>query len=810
MISWFDIKKSALFLARDYKYSLVVVFSLAFSLGITLFLFTQIYTIKYKPLEFSEPEKIVSITRRENGWSFPTGGIYYFDFVYYNQHQTSFENLARYEDRLSTLQTDQFSERVQGAAVNAELFEITRGAYPVLGRALQADDNIHGSPQVAVIGYDLWQRLFGGKPSVIGELVTLNGLVYNIVGVMPEGFSFPINHEIWVNYPLWDMPDVTTIGWMTAIGRLKDGVTLAQAESELQSLAAQLRADYPEQFKGKELHVISYTDAFSVSMATSIGIMTIVGVAILLMGCFSVSNLLIVRMLENERESVIKSALGLPAWRIACKPLLESFWLCLIAGMLALIICFLGIKIADAFMYADGPYWWALKFQPMMFIIAIIFVLLMWLVTGLVPVFLSMRAPSNSALSSGRKGGVAGKSGPIMSLLIGVQIICAFVLMVLTGLSVEALLRSLNTDYGVKVDEAIVADVRLSEFSHPTLMDRFNYYDTLKQEIAKNQNVEQVAFMSSLAGFSDGGITYLPPGATSASGESFARLYHVSVSDNLFETMEITLLDGRTFTRFDEETSSQVGIVDERTARMIDPQGNVIGKQIQIDIENKGPMITIVGIVSTVLHGSPTADAESYSGVLYRPMRQLLPYWGTINLVVVSQADPVEIIADVKRAGHRTNPQIAVAGAMTYSDRLALNTRQVLSMVYNFLPAALLAFLMASLGIYGIATRVTMQKANDLGVMKAIGAKDSFILRTFLKRTWISLGISLMCGFAALMLTLPMIVSGSFVFTFNLLAIVAMCVVLLISVMVTVASIIPVSRLNRLSPQAALNFKFGA
>lgn len=810
MISWFDIKKSVLFLIRDYKYSLVVILSLAFSLGITLFLFTQIYTIKYQPLEFSEPEKIVSITRRENGWSFPTGGIYYFDFVYYNQHQTSFESLARYEDRLSTLQTDKFSERVQGAAVNAELFAIAEGVNPVLGRALQADDNIHGSPQVAVIGYDLWQRLFSGSPEVLGELVTLNGLVYSIVGVMPDEFSFPINHEIWVNYPLWDMPDVTTIGWMTMIGRLKDGVSLAQAESEFQSLATQLRADYPEQFKGKELQLIAYTDAFSVSMATSIGIMTIVGVAILLMGCFSVSNLLVVRMLENERESVIKSALGLPSWRIACKPLLESLWLCLIAGALALAICFIGIKVAGVFMYADGPYWWSLKFHPMIFGIAFIFVFLMWLGTGLVPVFLSMRAPSNSALSSGRKGGVSGKSGPVMSVLIGVQIICAFVLMVLTGLSVEALMRSLNTDYGVKVDDIVVADVRLSEFSHPTLIDRFNYYETLKQEIGKNSNVQDVAFMSSLAGFSDGATTYLPPGATSASGESFDRLYDVSVSENLFDVLDITLIGGRNFTRFDTDTSSLVGIVDERTARMLDPQGNVIGKQIQIDIENKGPLITIVGVVSSVLHGSPTADPESYSGVLYRPMRQLLPYWGTINLVVTSTSEPVEIMEDVKRAGHRTNPQIAVAGAMTFNDRLAQNTRQVLSMVYNFLPAALLAFLMASLGIYGIATRVTLQKANDLGVMKAIGATDSFILKTFLKRTWILLGISLMCGLATLLLSLPMVVSGSFVFSFGLLTLVAACVVVLIFVMVTVASIIPVSRINQLSPQAALNFKFGA
>ena len=138
MVAWFDIKKSFLVLTKDYKYSLVVILSLAFSLGVTLFLFEQIYTIRYKPLEFDHPEKIVSITRHENGWGYTTGGIFYYDFIYYNTRQTSFEYLARYEDRLATLQTDQFSERVQGAAVNAELFKVTEGANPILSVAKMA------------------------------------------------------------------------------------------------------------------------------------------------------------------------------------------------------------------------------------------------------------------------------------------------------------------------------------------------------------------------------------------------------------------------------------------------------------------------------------------------------------------------------------------------------------------------------------------------------------------------------------------------------------------------------------------------
>jgi predicted permease len=808
MIAWFDIKKSVQILSKDYKYSLVVILSLALSLAVTLFLFEQIYTIKHKPLAMDEPREIVSITRYENDFAFTTGGIYYFEFIYYNTRQTSFEHLARYEERLATLQTDQVSEWVQGAAVNAELFLAAAGAEPVLGRKLATDDNIHGSPQVAVIGYDLWQRLFGGQPSVLGERVTLNGLVYSVVGVMPKGFKFPVNHEIWVNYPLWDMPEPSTAGWNTVIGRLKDGVTIEQARSEMLSLAAQLRSEYPDHFKGKDLQVVPYTEAFSAPMTTSLRIMIIVGIAILLMGCFSVSNLLIVRMLENQRESVIKSALGLPRWRIAAKPLLESLWLCLLSGLLAIFLCHAFVKVAGSFMYADGPYWWALESSPQTFGWALGFVMLMWVGTGIVPVIMAMRAPSNSALSSGRKGGVSGRSGPIMNALIGVQIVCAFVLMVMTGLSVEALMRTLNADYGVGDEGIYVADVRLSEFSHPTLEDRVRYYETLEQELERLPQTKNASFMSALPGFTGTAVTYRPPDSTAVSGESFDKIFQITVSDDAFDTLGVKLLRGRGFNRLDTEGSVPVGIVDERTAHMLDPRGDVVGKRFQIDLENKGPLITVVGVVSSVLHGSPMVDRNSLFGTLYRPMRQVLPPWGTMTVLVAS--DSTSMPAEIKSAGRRVTPQIAVASIMSLQDRLALNTRQILSMVYNFLPAALLAFLMASLGIYGISTRVTLQKANDLGVMKALGATDSDVMRGFLRKTWVLLGSSLAAGLVALLFSLPLVTSGSFVFTTTTLVAILLCVVALIFSMVTVASVIPVSRINRLSPQAALNHQLGA
>lgn len=808
MIAWFDIKKSWSVFVSDTGYSIVVVLSMAFSLAVSLFLLQQIYIIQYKPLEFSHPEQLMSITREENGMAYPTGGINYFDFMYYEAHQKSFQALARYEDRLASFETDKVTESIQGAAVNAEFFQITSGINPLLGRTLTTKDNIHGSPLVAVIGYDLWQRVFQGVPDVLGKTFTLNGLVYSIVGVMPKGFNFPIRHEAWVSYPMWNMPEASILGWNTLIGRLKPGVSVEEARLEMKSLAAQIRKDYPVHFKGKDVQVVPYTHAFLSPILPNLRIMLIVSIAILLMGDFSVCNLLIVRMLENKRESTIKVALGLPAWRIACRPLLESFWLCSLAGILAVLLCFLFTQAAKAFMYAAGPYWWALNFQPIVVGAAGVFVWVMWLLTGVIPVTMAVRSPSKAALAGGKKGGITGKSAPFMSALIGLQVVCALVLMVFTGLSLNALIRSVNADYGVNTNNIMVADIRLSEFSHPTLADRVGYYQTLAQEISKIKGTKSVAFTSALAGYGGSSITYRSPAVTTASA-TYTKVFNISVSENYFNALGVKLIKGRFFNRYDEESSQLVAIVDERTAHLIDPAGQVLGKQIQIDIENNGPLVTIVGVIAPLLQGSPLVDVHSVSGAIYRPMRQLLPFWGAMHVLVAVDIESPIMAEEIQQAGRRVTTQIAVASIMRFQDRLLANTQNIMAMVYNFLPAALLAFFMATLGIYGISSRIALQNTNDIGIMKALGATDTHILKAFLKKTGVLLLISFTVGLAVLVFALPVVISGNFVFSASTLTLIVLAIMGCIFVMVMLASIIPISRINRLSPQLALNFELG-
>ncbi len=803
MIAYFDLKKSLSRLLQDLNYSLIIVMTLAFSLGVSLFLYAQIHAVNYKNLEFDNPESIVSITRAENGIEYMTGGIFYFDFTHYDNMQTSFSTLARYEDRLATLTTDKFTERVQGAAVNAEIFSIANTS-PLLGRVLTPADNIHGSAQVAIIGYDLWFRLFDSNADVLGALVNLNGLIYNIVGVMPKGFKFPISHEIWVNYPMWDMSEVTTTGWNTVIGQLKPGVSIAQAQDEMNQLAKNLQDAHPASYTGKGVSVKPYTSAFSGSMKTITRTMLFVAIAVLLMGCFSVANLLIVKTLEQSKESLIKSAIGIRPWRVAIPPLLESFWLCMFSGFLGLWVCYLGIKTAGVYVL-HGPYWWSVTLGRESWLAAAAFMFIVWILAGILPVIMAHRTPTNSILSGGRKGGASSKAEPMMNVLISMQVICAFVLMVFTGMSLSLLSGTLNADYGVDSNNKIVADIRLSEFSHSSLNDRNSYFQNLSQSAIRTDHIRNFAYTGALPGFSGYSKSYNSL-ETNLLGESgYPKIYEIPISENFLDILSIKLISGRYFLPSDKEGSGLVAIIDERTAEKIWGISNPIGKKIQVDPENNGPLVTIIGTVENTIHGAPLVDDTFTPSSLYRPMKQVLPPWATMYMVADYNGNAPDAINSIKNIARNVDSQVALSSAMTYEQRLQQNASKLLSMVYNFMPASLLALIMAALGIYGITARLILQKTGDIGIMKAIGARNSFIIKLFMKKIWLLLVAGLTAGVIAMIWLIPFVSKNNMPISKTDLIFISFFVAMIIFSLVSIASFLPLYKVNKLSPQLAIN-----
>lgn len=805
MVRLFDLKNALSSLVRDINYALLIILSLSLSLGISLFIYTQIHSIKYSQLEFSDSDRIMSITRSEDWGHFTTGGIFYYDFQYFEQRQTSFEVLARYEDRIATLSTNQFTEMVNGAAVNAELFAIA-DTQPLIGRVLNQDDNVHGSAPVAVLGYELWSRLFDKRESVLGKSISLNGTKYTVVGVMPKGFKFPVNHDIWVSYPMWHIPEVNTKGWMTLIGKLKEGVSEEAAQDEMMALSRELSRSHPQHFSGKSVAVIPYVKNFAIPMTAVVNIMLLVSIAIMLMGGFSVANLVVVRMLEHSKTSVIKAALGIRLSSIVVTPLIESLLLCLISGVLGAAICFAGVKLVAAYLFV-GPYWWEIVFQKDTVLAAIVFVVIMWVATGIVPVVLAMRKPVTSLLAGGRKGGMSSKSAPVMNVLTILQIVPVFVLMCLTAFSAYSLHSALSTEYGIGFNSRLVGDIRLSEFSHPKLSQRFEYYENLQQKLVQNSEINEVAFTSTLPGFAPAKISYESLESSLFTDQGYPDIYQISSTDNLFEVLDVSLIDGRWFIPSDGENSTKVVIIDKNTANKLWPDsGNIIGKQFQINPESNSELVTVVGLVENVLYSHPLMGDGDGTSTLYRPIRQHLAAWDTMHMIASYQGGLNTTIGIVKQTARVIDSQVAVDKVMSFHERLGENSKHLMTIIYNFVPASLLAMVMAVLAIYGITARVVLQSTNDIGVMKAVGASDLVVYKMFFKKSSLLTLVGIFFGALIVLWSLPMITENTAPLEIGVVTVLCVLVGAVVAFLVAFATSIPLIRINQLSPQLAINY----
>ncbi|WP_028886635.1 ABC transporter permease [Teredinibacter turnerae] len=805
MISAFDIKHSLNRLVADKEYSILIIITLALCLSVSLFLYAQVYSIAYKHLPFVNADKFIQVSRVDGANERVNGGISYFEYHYIKRRQAVLENFGVWEARSVTMHNERFSTIINGVGVGEEVFSLT-GIEPLHGRLFTQDDVQFGAEPVAVIGFNLWQRFFSSDDRVLGTLVNIDGVATRIVGVMPKEYEFPLNQNLWIAYepPITEAPQ--NAGWLTFVGKLKPGVSLEQARDEFNSLSQELQSEYPLVYGGKSLATHRYTEAYSNAMRVPTVIMSIVAFAILAMGCFSVSNLLVVRALERSKDSMIKSAFGVPLKALVIPPLLETFVLCGIAGMFGFIIS----KYAITYLASEintGPFWWKTQGEPGMFLSGIVALVLIWLIAGIFPVTHAVKSPSSSAIAGGSKGGNSKSSGPLMKIFTSSQILCAFVLMVFTGLSFQALNYVLNADYGVDTDGYIVTSLKLPSGSYSEAEQRLAYYEQLSQRIEAINGVQQVAYSGGLPGYFGYSSSYQSVDKKILDSGSNPKAIEIIVSDNYLSQLGVKLFNGRMFNDSDTSATENVAIINKNMADKLWPgDTDVVGKQFQLNPEKNGPLITVVGIVPEVIYGSPIVFDPSKFSVIYRPMTQVLHGWWEMKVVIKSDLSAKRISQALRLAASKVDNSVALSEINSLDKHLAKNGKNLKDMLYNFLPAAFLALIMSALGIYGVTKRTIMQKSLEIGVMKSVGVDDARVTRRFISENIKRLAFGVVPGVVLMTLMLPAITQNLVATNSGLFWALVGWVLAAISVVVIVASYIPLVKLHRLSPQHVLNF----
>jgi putative ABC transport system permease protein len=806
-----DIRYGARVLARHRGFTAVAVLTLALGIGANTAIFSVVNELLLRPLPFRDAERLVML------WEISSEGRHQnttsrANFRAWSEQSTAFEGMAAFSDQRLNLTGDGDPEEVSTQFSTPELFRVL-GVDPILGRGITQEDARPGAPDVAVLSYGLWQRRFGGDSRVVGKPIMLNGAPHIVIGVLPAGFQWHIRKRSGTGRPaeVWTVLSMPTEGpatrgrFLSAVARLKPGVSLQQAEAEMKTIAARLEQDAPMYNKGSSAEVIPLREQFVGNVRPALLILLGAVGFVLLIACANVANLMLARAAAREKEIALRTALGAHRLRIVRQLLTESLLLALLGSLLGLGLAWWGTKALVAISPRDLVNLQGVGINLTVLAWTMAVSLATGVIFGLAPALEATRLNLNDALKEGGKGagGQGTRSRRLRSALVVAEVALALVLLVSAGLLVKSFARLRKIDAGFNTENVLTMVVRLPDGKYKEEQQMVAFFRQATERIGALPGVRSVGMVNFLplygglgsnTGFSVEGRPVLPPGEGPGT--------NVRVSDpGYFSAMGIPLLRGRNFTDLEASEARHVVLISESLARQHFPGEDPIGKRISVEMFEKPNPTEIIGIVGDVRYDSLTDEAEP---TVYFPHPELT--YEFMTLVIRTAGDPAEMAPAVRGELRAIDSDQPVSDVRTMNQVMADTVSRAR---FNTLLLGLfagLATLLAAVGIYGVMNYSVTLRTHEIGIRMALGAQPGqvllLILRQGLLLTLIGIGIGL--GGA---LALTRLMSGLLfgVETTDLATFAA--IVLLLAVVSLIACFIPARRATRVDPLIGLRYE---
>lgn len=799
--AWRDIRLGVRTLVHSPIFTAVTVLSLALGIGANTAIFSVVNGLLLRPLSYPESEQLVDVWHTPPQQSFP--GLDRFsvspaNYLDWKAQSNSFEQIAVYGYSGLSLSTSNDPMPLIGAPVSSDFFSVLRTG-PIHGRTFTPDEEQPGRDQVVVISHALWQRAFGANPNILGQTLTLNSRGFTVVGIMPEGFQFPREAELWV--PLaWDDKErqIRSIHDYLVIARLKQNVSVQQAQAEMSTISSRLEQQYPEENKGWGAVVIPLREDLVGDNRTALLVLFCAVSFVLLIACANVANLMLARGANRQKEMAVRIALGAGRARLVRQLLTESVLLAVTGGLLGLLLAVWGSKMLvqlGSLPNADniGIDTWALGFTLLVSFAA-------GIIIGIMPALHFTRTSVSETLKqgSGRSGGTSLKQHTRKALVVS-EVALSLVLLIGAGLMIRSFWNLQHVDPGFDTRNALTMSVALTPTRYSEPHQQLAFLDRAMEQIRAVPGVVNVGATTTIP-LAGGGSTQpfsiegRPTGAIAEQPMAQTRY----ISPDYFRAIGIPLRQGRFFNDQDRDKSVQVIIISEAMAHRFWPGENPIGKRLTPSFHLEQGAREIVGVVGDVKTRGLDSDSST---MMYLPYSQSpRPY---MSFVVRTASNPESLIQPVSKAIYSIDKEQALTDVQTMDQVLMASLSGRRFNMTLLLTFAGVALLLAAVGVYGVMNYTVTLRRRELGIRMALGAAKTDVLRLVLGQgltlTLIGVGAGLISAYALtrLMASLLYGVTATDYLTFGSVSAMLIAVGL-------AASYIPARRATKVNPTIAL------
>jgi putative ABC transport system permease protein len=797
-----DIRYGFRSLLKHPGFTVIAVITLALGIGANSAMFSTVNSVLLKPLSYPDADRIVVLEGINPGKGITQSNMSIPDFADWQSQNQVFDQLAGFVFGGSLLTSGDETERVRGASVTTDFFPLFRTP-ALIGRTLQADDSQKGHDDVVVLSYGLWQRRFGGNRNVIGTTVTISGESTTIVGVMPPGFDYPEQSELWVPYPIDAAAERRDNRFFLVLARLKPGVSIAQAQASLDTINQRLAQNYVDTNSGWSTRVINLQEQMVGSMRKSLLILLGAVAFVLLIACANVANLMLARATGRQKEIAVRAALGASRWRVIRQLLTESVLLSVIGGAIGLLLSVWLTKLLVSISPANTPRFDEIRPDVRVFAFTLGLTVLTGILFGLAPALQASRIDLSGGLKEGGgKGSGGSRNKRLRSLMMVSEIALSFMLLVGAGLLIKSFTRLRDVSPGFTPDNVLTVRVSLPSAKYPKGEKRIQVLSQTLESLKTLPGVQSSAAVLSLPLGGDTfnvGRSYIREGRPASPEESVNATYLVATPD-YFQTLQIPLLAGRAFNDQDNEQTTKVVIVNETMARQLWPGQSPLGKRITIWRDENFPR-EIVGVVRDT---KPSLDAEP-SQQMYVPYAQDSG-WSGMSMVIRTSGNPVETAPAARNAVRSIDKGIPVFNVKTMNDVLATSVSQQRMSMLLLSAFAGVALLLAMIGIYGVTAYYVSQRTQEIGIRMALGAQMGDVMKLVLASgmalalVGIGLGVVGALALTRLLTSLLFAVKATDVVTF-----ITVSVCLLVTALV--ACYIPARRATKVDPLVALRYE---